>query len=161
MEIKVRPGLLFDIPIIAEFQCKMAFETESMKLDPPTVDKGVSAVFDDPSKGKYWLAEANGKVDGCLLTIPEWSDWRNGTVLWIHSVYVHPEYRKNGVYRTLYSHLKKMVDDSKDLRGLRLYVDKTNAKAQQVYEVLGMSGEHYHLYEWLKQFYDEFVHPIV
>lgn len=161
MEIKVRPGLLFDIPIIAEFQCKMAFETESMKLDPPTVDKGVSAVFDDPAKGKYWLAEADGKVVGCLLTIPEWSDWRNGTVLWIHSVYVHPEYRKNGVYRTLYSHLKKMVEDSNDLRGLRLYVDKTNAKAQQVYEVLGMSGEHYHLYEWLKQFYDEFVHPIV
>ncbi len=161
MEIKVRPGLLFDIPIIAEFQCKMAFETESMKLDPPTVDMGVSAVFDDPSKGKYWLAEAEGKVVGCLLTISEWSDWRNGTVLWIHSVYVHPEYRKNGVYRTLYSHLKKMVEDSTDLRGLRLYVDKTNTKAQQVYEVLGMSGEHYHLYEWLKQFYDEFVHPIV
>ena len=64
MEIKVRPGLLFDIPIIAEFQCKMAFETENMKLDPPTVDNGVTAVFDDPSKGKYWLAESDGMVIG-------------------------------------------------------------------------------------------------
>lgn len=161
MDIKIRPGLLFDIPVIAEFQCKMAFETESMKLDPPTVDKGVSAVFDDPSKGKYWLAEADGQVVGCLLTVPEWSDWRNGTVLWIHSVYVRPDFRKNGVYRKLYSHLKNMVEESKDLRGLRLYVDKSNANAQKVYEALGMSGEHYHLYEWLKQFYDQFVHPIV
>ena len=150
MEIKIRPGLLFDIPVIADFQCKMAFETEGMKLDPPTVDKGVSAVFDDPSKGKYWLAEVSGNVVGCLLTVPEWSDWRNGTVLWIHSVYVHPDFRQNGVYRMLYSHLKKMVEDSKDLRGLRLYVDKSNKKAQDVYEALGMSGEHYHLYEWLK-----------
>lgn len=150
MDIKIRPGLLFDIPVIAEYQIKMAFETENMKLDPPTVEKGVSAVFDDPGKGKYWLAEVKGEVVGCLLTIPEWSDWRNGTVLWIHSVYVKPDFRKHGIYRKLYSHLKTMVDESKDLRGLRLYVDKTNGTAQKVYESLGMSGEHYHLYEWMK-----------
>jgi GNAT superfamily N-acetyltransferase len=150
MNIEIRPGLLFDIPTIADFQIKMAIESENLKLDPPTVSLGVSAVFDDPSKGKYWLAEVRGEVVGCLLTIPEWSDWRNGTVLWIHSVYVRPEYRKNGVFKKLYLHLKKLVEDSKDLRGLRLYVDKGNSLAQIVYENLGMSGEHYHLYEWLK-----------
>lgn len=150
MDILIRPGLLFDIPVIAESQVKMAWETENLKLDPPTVDKGVAAVFDDPSKGKYWLAEVDGQVVGCLLTVPEWSDWRNGTVLWIHSVYVHPDFRKHGVYKKLYSHLKQMVEESPDLRGLRLYVDKTNERAQKVYEALGMSGEHYHLYEWLK-----------
>jgi GNAT superfamily N-acetyltransferase len=150
MEIKIRPGLLFDISTIADFQMKMALETENLKLDLPTVEKGVAAVFDDPAKGKYWLAEADGEVVGCLLTVPEWSDWRNGTVLWIHSVYVKENFRKAGVYRRLYSHLKEMVETSSDLRGLRLYVDKTNEKAQKVYEVLGMSGEHYHLYEWMK-----------
>ncbi len=150
MSIKIRPGLLFDIPAIADYQCKMALETESLKLDPQIVEKGVSAVFDDPTKGKYWLAESQGQVVGCLLTVPEWSDWRNGTVLWIHSVYVHPDFRKLGVYRMLYSHLKTMVEASQELRGLRLYVDKTNKNAQEVYETLGMSGEHYHLYEWLK-----------
>ncbi|MES2529010.1 MAG: GNAT family N-acetyltransferase [Bdellovibrionota bacterium] len=150
MDIKIRPGLLFDISTIADYQVKMAWETEQLKLDPPTVELGVTAVFDDPSKGKYWLAEVNGEVVGCLLTVPEWSDWRNGTVLWIHSVYVRPDFRKHGVFRKLYSHLKSMVDSSKDLRGLRLYVEKTNGPAQKVYESLGMSGEHYHLYEWLK-----------
>jgi ribosomal protein S18 acetylase RimI-like enzyme len=150
LNIKIRPGLLFDIDIIAEFQVLMAAETENMKLDPPVVQKGVSAVMDDPSKGKYWLAEVEGKVIGCLLTVPEWSDWRNGTVLWIHSVYVHPDFRKNGVFKAMYAHLTKMVNESSDLRGLRLYVDKTNLKAQKVYEALGMSGEHYHLFEWMK-----------
>lgn len=150
MNIKIRPGLLFDVDVIADFQIKMAFETENIKLDPPTVTLGVSAVFDDPSKGKYWLAEVDGNVVGCLLTVPEWSDWRNGTVLWIHSVYVHPDFRKHGVYKMLYGHLKQMVSESRDLRGLRLYVDKTNEKAQKVYEALGMNGEHYHLYEWMK-----------
>jgi ribosomal protein S18 acetylase RimI-like enzyme len=150
MEIKIRPGLLFDVQVIADYQLKMALETESLKLDFPTVEKGVSAVFDDPSKGKYWLAEVNGNAVGCLLTVPEWSDWRNGTVLWIHSVYVLPEFRKKGVFKKLYSHLKQNVEDSLDLRGLRLYVDKSNQSAQKTYESLGMSGEHYHLYEWLK-----------
>jgi ribosomal protein S18 acetylase RimI-like enzyme len=148
--IKIRPGLLFDIDTIADFQVRMALETENLKLDPPTVLKGVAAVMDDPSKGKYWLAEMGGEVVGCLLTVPEWSDWRNGTVLWIHSVFVIPKARKMGVYKSLYSHLKVMVQNSNDLRGLRLYVDKTNLNAQKVYESLGMSGEHYHLFEWLK-----------
>lgn len=151
MSILIRPGLLFDIQTIADYQVKMAYETENgLKLDPPTVEKGVSAVMDDPTKGKYWLAEIDGNVAGCLLTVPEWSDWRNGTVLWIHSVYVHPDYRKQGVYKALYAHLKQMVEESQDLRGLRLYVDKTNIRAQQVYTNLGMSGEHYHLFEWMK-----------
>lgn len=149
-QILVRPGLLFDIEIIADFQLKMALETENLKLDLPTVIKGVTAVMDDPSKGKYWVAEINGEVTGCLLTVNEWSDWRNGTVLWIHSVYVLPQMRKSGAFKALYQHLKNMVNESPDLRGLRLYVDKTNLNAQKVYESLGMSGEHYHLFEWLK-----------
>ena len=151
MSIQIRPGLLFDIDTIADFQVKMAYETENgLELDPPTVVLGVTAVMDDPSKGKYWVAEINGEVAGCLLTVPEWSDWRNGTVLWVHSVYVKPAFRKQGIYKALYLHLKDMVSTSSDLRGIRLYVDKTNIRAQQVYENLGMSGEHYHLFEWMK-----------
>lgn len=151
MSIKVRVGLLFDADIIADYQVRMALETENLQLDPPTVNKGVQAVFDFPEKGKYFVAEDNDTVVGCLLTIPEWSDWRNGTVLWIHSVYVLPEYRSKGVFKMLYQNLVDMVNSpDNDLRGLRLYVDKSNQKAQQVYEKLGMSGEHYHLYEWLK-----------
>lgn len=151
MSIKVRAGLLFDAETIADYQVKMAMETENLKLDPEVVNLGVQAVFDFPEKGKYYVAEDNGKVVGCLLTIPEWSDWRNGTVLWIHSVYVLPDYRTQGVFKMLYQNLVDMVNNPDNkLRGLRLYVDKTNTKAQQVYEKLGMSGEHYHLYEWLK-----------
>lgn len=149
-QVLIRPGLLFDIDIIADFQCKMAQETENLALDLATVISGVSAVMDDPSKGKYWIAEKAGEVVGCLLTVNEWSDWRSGTVLWIHSVYVLPALRKNGVFKSLYLHLKTMVEEDSSLRGLRLYVDKSNSAAQGVYQSLGMSKEHYHLFEWLK-----------
>ncbi len=146
----IRPGLLYDHEVIADFQVRMAKETENLDLDPNIVQKGVQAVFDDPAKGKYWVAEVNKTVAGSLLTIPEWSDWRNGTVLWIHSLYVLPEFRGQGVFKSLYAHLEEMVKSSNDYRGLRLYVDKTNLKAKKVYEKIGMSSEHYELYEWLK-----------
>ena len=146
----VREARREDAGAIAEFQIRMADESEGLALDPGTVAKGVAAVFDDPSKGRYYVAEADGRVLASLLTIPEWSDWRNATVLWIHSLYVVPEARRRGVFRRLYGELKRMVEDGDEFRGLRLYVDKTNHAAQEVYRTLGMSCEHYDLYEWLK-----------
>ena len=148
--MKIRPGLFYDIEVLAQLQVQMAWETEEFKLDPPTVTLGVQAVIDDPSKGKYWIAEMDGKVAGCLLTVPEWSDWRNGTILWIHSVYVLPAYRGKGLYKALYEHVQNLVKtDGKTYKGIRLYVDKRNTTAQEVYNKLGMNGEHYQLFEWM------------
>lgn len=148
--MKIRPGLFYDVDVLAQLQVQMAWETEEFKLDPPTVTLGVQAVIDDPSKGKYWIAEVDGKVAGCLLTVPEWSDWRNGTILWIHSVYVLPAYRGKGLYKALYEHVQSLVKtDGKTYKGIRLYVDKRNTAAQEVYNKLGMNGEHYQLFEWM------------
>lgn len=146
----IRQATDTDAPAIVEFQLAMAWETETLRLDEPTVVKGVAAVFADSSKGTYYVAETDGKVVGSLLTTFEWSDWRNGTVLWIQSVYVRPEYRKRSIFSKLYKHIQKMVVDNPNLRGIRLYADKTNIAAHGVYEHLGMTAEHYQLYEWMK-----------
>lgn len=135
---------------IVEFQLAMAWETEQLQLDEPTVVKGVAAVFADPSKGIYYVAEIEGKVVGSLLTTFEWSDWRNGTVLWIQSVYVRPEFRKKSIFSRLYKHIQELVVSNPDLRGIRLYADKTNIPAHGVYEHLGMTAEHYQMFEWMK-----------
>jgi len=148
--IDVRPARRGDADTIAGFQVAMALESEGLVLDPPTVARGVCAVFDDPAKGGYWVAEDAGRVAGCLLVIPEWSDWRCATVLWIHSLYVVPAARRRGVFAALYGHLRRLVERSPDLAGLRLYVDKGNAPAQRAYEAVGMACDHYDLYEWLK-----------
>ena len=136
-------------PIVA-FQLAMALETEQLELDEPTVVKGVAAVVADPSKGIYYVAEVNGQVVGSLLTTFEWSDWRNGTVLWIQSVYVQPEFRKRSVFSALYKHIREKVAANTELRGIRLYADKTNTSAHDVYKHLGMSAEHYQMFEWMK-----------
>ena len=130
---------------------QMAKETEDYELDRDTITSGISAVFDDPNKGKYFLAlNENDEFMGMLLTMTEWSDWRNKYVMWIHSVYVKPEFRKDGVFKELYCHLKNMVSASDEYAGLRLYVDKTNQNATKVYQKLGMTDQHYNLFEWLK-----------
>ena len=148
--MKIRQANLSDSIPIVEFQLAMALETEQLELDEPTVVKGVAAVMADASKGIYYVAEVNGQVVGSLLTTFEWSDWRNCTVLWIQSVYVQPEFRKRSVFSALYKHIMTMVAANTELRGIRLYADKTNTSAHDVYEHLGMSAEHYQMFEWMK-----------
>ena len=150
--IEIRKGIQDDIDAIASFQVMMAKETEELELDPSTVKMGVTAVYEDSSKGEYWIATEEGAIIACLLTLPEWSDWRNGTVLWIHSVYVIPEARGRGIFRQMYNVLVKSVQKNTALRGLRLYVDKSNIAAQKVYNAVGMNGDHYQLFEWMKDF---------
>ena len=146
----VREARPQDISVIANFQLAMAWETEKLELDPEVVPFGVKAVFEDSSKGVYYVADMDGEIVGSLLTTFEWSDWRNGTVLWIQSVYVKPGYRRRGIYSRMYSHLREKVMNDPNLRGIRLYADVSNHMAHKVYEALGMISEHYKTYEWMK-----------
>ncbi|MDX1964270.1 MAG: GNAT family N-acetyltransferase [Pirellulales bacterium] len=177
-----RPASPAEAPLLAEFQVAMAAETENLPLDADTVSAGVQAVFADPGRGRYYVAEmqidggagaiteriasegdesfkeslANGKsaaaatqIAGSLLITYEWSDWRNGVVWWIQSVYVPPQFRRLGVYAGLYRYLQQLAAQTPEVRGIRLYVDQRNTKAQAVYERLGMNGDHYRVYEWM------------
>ncbi len=139
-----------DLETIVDFQQKMAKETEDLHLEREKLLLGVKSLLEGEKSGSYYLAVQDEKIIGCTLVLDEWSDWRNATVWWIHSVYIIPEARRLGVFSTIYSYLKHQVEERKDLAGLRLYVDKRNTKAQRVYEKLGMSQEHYELFEWLK-----------
>jgi len=154
--IRIRKAQDNDLEEIARYQVAMALETESMTLDLDTVLKGVHAALHrtNPATAgaQYYIAEDThtNQAVGCTLTLPEWSDWRNGVVWWIHSVYVIPTYRGKGVFKAIYEHLKTEVETQSDLRGLRLFVDQSNKRAQAVYKKLGMNGDHYQLYEWMK-----------
>lgn len=139
-------GEVDDIESIVQFQAKMAMESEGTTLDLEKVTKGVTAAMNDESKGIYWVAKINGKAIGSLMVTREWSDWNNEWYWWIQSVYVLPDYRKHGVYKAMYSTLKEVAKENK-VSQIRLYVDKTNHPAQQVYQRLGMHESHYLMYE--------------
>ncbi len=146
----VRRATPDELSLIVDFQVEMARESEGATLDRAALTQGVRAVLNGSVPAEYWIAESEDGPVGMLMTVPEWSDWRNGTVVWIHSVYVRPEARRHRVFSTLYEHFRRQVEQSAELVGLRLYVDQGNARAQRVYESLGMTREHYYLYEWMK-----------
>jgi GNAT superfamily N-acetyltransferase len=147
-----RDARLSDIQEIVDFQIAMAEETEQLQLDRTICSSGVRAVLENPDLGRYYVGESNGSVVASTLITYEWSDWRNGVVWWIQSVYVLPEARKKGVYAGLYRYLQALAQADSHVRGIRLYVDRRNQEAQKVYSRLGMNGDHYQVFEWMKEF---------
>lgn len=151
MPMIVREAKTTDIPSLLDFQLKMALETENIQLEILPLTQGMNRLFKDPGKGKYYVAEEAGEVIGCLMTTFEWSEWRCGTILWIQSVYVAIPWRAKGVFKAMYNHVYQLVAQDPDMRGIRLYVEKRNAVAQKVYSGLGMDGDHYTVFEWIKE----------
>jgi GNAT superfamily N-acetyltransferase len=146
----IRPSIRADIKVLAEFQVRLADETENVHLHTEIVSAGMKALFDDPSKGTYYVAISHEKIVGCFLITYEWSDWRNGMVWWLQSVYVEKTHRQQGVFKHMYDHIKQLILNDPGIIGLRLYVDKSNSRAQKVYASIGMNGDHYTVFEWMK-----------
>jgi ribosomal protein S18 acetylase RimI-like enzyme len=147
MNILIRAATPADVSSIVEFNAAIAKETENIDLNRERLQRGVNALLTDPFKGIYYVAEVDNKVVGQLMITYEWSDWRNGFFWWIQSVYTDKAYRQKGVFKALYKHVEKLSRSSKDVCGLRLYVDEHNSRAQKTYESLGMKFTKYRIME--------------
>lgn len=144
--MEISRGTINDIEEITGFQIAMALESEGTILDGNKVRSGVKAAMEDESKGTYIVARTDGKPIASLMITREWSDWNNGWYWWIQSVYVMPEYRGQGIFRSMY---RKVIEMAKEqsVAQVRLYVDRHNTNAQKVYQKLGMEECHYLMYE--------------
>jgi ribosomal protein S18 acetylase RimI-like enzyme len=143
MDLEIREAVASDAAQIAQYNALLAMESEGTRLAPDVAERGAEAMFADPARGRYWLAEADGEVVGQLMLTYEWSDWRNGMVWWIQSVYVHGDFRRRGVFSALYRHVESLARQEPEVCGLRLYVERDNARAQSTYEALGMHTTNY------------------
>lgn len=150
-EVEIRRATLNDWPTVAEFNCRLAAESEHKQLDRPTVELGVRAILQDEHKGRYFVACVNGAIVGQLMLTMEWSDWRNGDFWWLQSVYVLPEFRRQGIFRKLFGHVRKLAASTPQVVGLRLYVERDNARAQSTYSDLGMSSAGYLVMEVMRK----------
>lgn len=143
MGIQIRAAEPSDQASIVEFNSRLADETEGKQLDPNLIGPGVAAILADSSKGRYWIATIDGKVAGQIMVTYEWSDWRNGMLWWIQSVYVPAEYRRTGVFSALYQHVESLVKEDQNACGLRLYVENNNTRARETYRNLAMTEPGY------------------
>ena len=146
-KINIRVAQPADVKLLVKFNQLMAWETEQKQLDEDILTKGVSALIVDENKGFYLVAEQNDIVVGSLMVTTEWSDWRNGVFWWVQSVYITPDFRRQGIYAQLYAQVKVLAAQQHNVCGFRLYVEKENLIAQKTYESLGMQPTHYLMYE--------------
>jgi len=146
MPIVIREADPDDAARIVLFNQAMARETEGRELDRRVLGKGVEALLKDPSRGRYFVAVKGEEVVGQVMITTEWSDWRNGLVWWLQSVYVSKRHRREGVYRGLHDHVREAALSEKVL-GIRLYVERDNLAAQETYQALGMLASQYLMYE--------------
>ena len=146
-EISVRNATMEDAEFLVRGNAQMALETESLSPDIDRLRRGVHAVFDDPGRGFYLIAEADGTRAGQMMITYEWSDWRNGVFWWIQSVYTEPKSRRRGVFRALYARAEALAQQEGTVCGLRLYVEGHNERAQATYRRCGMRETNYRMFE--------------
>jgi GNAT superfamily N-acetyltransferase len=153
--VLIRDAMLADGPTIVEFSRLLALETEGKVLDPAILEAGVAHALADPDRLRFWIAEIGSppRSVGQVAITREWSDWRNGWVWWLQSVYVAQPDRGRGVFRALFQHICQQAHANPDVIGLRLYVENANLAAMGTYQSLGMKPGGYSVYEqlWLDQ----------
>lgn len=147
--IEIRQADSSDVETIAHFNIALCRETEGRELDPVTITSGVRRFVSEPNRGRYFVAEIEGGVVGQAAHTFEWSDWRNGEIWWIQSVYVHPHFRSKGVFRTLFMHIKELGEADGDCCGMRLYMERENETARESYRRPGFSETGYVVFERL------------
>jgi ribosomal protein S18 acetylase RimI-like enzyme len=147
MDLTIRRATPADEAVLTAFNAALAWETEHKRLDEAVLRRGVRAVFADPAKGFYTVAERAGEVVGQVMVTFEWSDWRDGWFWWIQSVYVRADARRGGVFRALFAEVLRRAAADPGVIGLRLYVERDNVKAQETYRGLGMADAPYFMHE--------------
>src|SRR5439155_4490600 len=110
--IQIRSATLADAPTLAAYNAAMALETEHKTLDPAKLRAGVERAIAQPQSARYYLADIAGQVVGQLMVTFEWSDWRSADFWWIQSVYVHPDFRSAGVFKSLYRHVEALAREA-------------------------------------------------
>ena len=143
----IRPADLGDLDAIVEFNVRLARETEHRELDRSTLNEGVRRLLQNPNCGRYFVAVHEETVVGQVMHTHEWSDWRNGDIWWLQSVYVHPDFRRQGIFRQLLNHVAQAARNSRNAVAIRLYVERDNNAAQATYTELGFEDPGYKVFE--------------
>jgi GNAT superfamily N-acetyltransferase len=162
---------------MAQMQVDLAFEIEEIELSLERVQKGIRNLVNHSELGFYLVATTTSESSGERIVVGmcgatfDWSDWRNGVFWWLNSVFVKKPYRRQGVFKLMYSQLMnraKLINEVLEKSGsdelvtadasvpaaerfrccgVRLYHEKENLTAKASYEKMGMSTAVYEMME--------------
>jgi GNAT superfamily N-acetyltransferase len=139
--MEIRTGEAKDIEILVQFNTMCALESEGKVLNPESAYKGTMTLIENASKGIYYIAEIEGQAVGCLMVNLQWEDSKANYIYWLQSVFTKPEFRRRGVFKSLFRHAYKQAE-AKGL-GLRSYVDVGNHASLEAHRMIGMKEASY------------------
>jgi ribosomal protein S18 acetylase RimI-like enzyme len=145
-QINIREAEEGDFVILVENNKALADETESIQLNADVLREGIANAL-KRQECNYFVAVISEKVVGQTMITHEWSDWRNCIIWWIQSVYVHPAYRKQGIFRALFKHIENLAQINPQVKAIRLYVMHNNNSGKETYQSLGMNDSGYIVFE--------------
>ena len=145
--LQIRKAEQKDMETLVDFNNRLALETENRPLDLPRLRASMQAILDDERKGVYLLACDGEEVLGQIMYVFEWSTWRNANFMWLTDLYVPPQHRKCGVFKSLFRAVMDFYHSREDIIGLRFYVDKTNTAVVPLYKKVGWKESNYNLWE--------------
>ena len=146
----VRDATPNDVEFLFNFNQALALETENRHIPDNTLRAGISKAIEHGNRLKYWVACEVERPDnpiGQIAVSYEWSDWRNGWIWWLQSVYVSADWRQKGVFRALLNQVRASAETAGDVIGLRLYVEHENAPARATYSRMGFEQAGYEVLE--------------
>ena len=127
-----------DIELLVDYQIKMAKETEDKELNGKKVATCLDTMFKTQIFGECFVKRnKTHKGMGSTMITFAYDLEMNKTNYWFQSVYVDKEFRKQGVFTSMYRFVEQRAKE-KGVYALYLYVDKDNHLAISVYEKLGM-----------------------
>lgn len=152
--MQIRLANADDADVLADFNLRLAQETEGKALDAAKVLSGVRNGLKQGDEVQYLLAisnqhETKQDIVGQLMLTREWSDWRDGWMYWLQSVYVVAEYRGQGVFRALLENAIESLKLRDDVVGVRLYVEVENEVAIRTYQKMQFTDCGYKVMERL------------
>ena len=146
--MKIRKARLTDAAVIADFNARLAWETEQLRLRLQHRPPGRPRLAErSATKGTYFVAEQDGVVVGQLANHLRVERLAQREFLVDSKRVCRRRVAPGGVFRALFGHVQKLAKSRRDVCGLRLYVEKNNRRAHRAYERLGMKPTHYEIYE--------------
>ena len=106
-DIRVRLAQMEDVEDLLDFKCRLALDTENKTLDRERSRAAIAKCIANPRLGCYLLAwdeaDPQRKSIGTTMITYEMSVAVGGLIYFIKSVFVVPEARRKGVFRSLFN----------------------------------------------------------
>jgi GNAT superfamily N-acetyltransferase len=136
--MEVRDASLEDVPALVSLLGTLFAQEADFSPDPEKQRRALAMLLDDPSKGRIFVLEEEGRVTGTVSLLFTVSTAEGGAAAWLEDLVVEPGLRGAGRGGALLDHALRWGKGN-GLTRITLLTDRANEGAQRFYGRRGFS----------------------